>query len=73
MAIANRDIKHLCACHLCVCFCHCLLLLQLVSKDVFAKLRSQADQRRKQGWSQVQWEMLDEDTLSKRVKLVQAR
>jgi hypothetical protein len=44
-----------------------------VSKSVFNKLRTQTEQRRKQGWSRVEWELLDADNLAKNVKLIQAR
>jgi len=40
---------------------------------VFTKLRAQAEQRRRQGWSRIHWELLDEDNLVKGVKQLQAR
>lgn len=48
-------------------------MFQLVSRDVFTKLRAQAEQRRRQGWSRIHWELLDEDNLVKGVKQLQAR
>lgn len=46
---------------------------QVVAKSVFNKLRTQTEQRRKQGWARVEWELLDADNLHKNVKYIQAR
>jgi hypothetical protein len=50
-----------------------VLSLQVVSKDVFIKMNALKDQRRSQGWTHVEWELLDADKLSKNVACVQAR
>jgi hypothetical protein len=47
--------------------------VQVVSKDVFSKLRAQTEQRRRQGWTRVQWQMLDQQQLDKNINIVQKR
>jgi hypothetical protein len=54
------------------CSC-CGVSPQLVSKEIFLQLRSQAEQRRRQGWDKVHWEMLDADQLSSSMLRVRSR
>jgi hypothetical protein len=53
--------------------CCCVLLPQVVSKSIYLKLKSQADQRARQGWATIKWECVDADNLHKNVHLVQRR
>jgi hypothetical protein len=47
--------------------------VQVVSKDMFIKLRAQTEQRRSQGWKKIQWGMLDQEQLDKNIQIVQKR
>jgi proteasome assembly chaperone (PAC2) family protein len=55
----------------------CAAALQLVSKDVFLKLRTQAEQRRMGRWDKIVWHIENEDELldpkTKSLKLVEGR
>lgn len=68
------DTRHRCCLHL-----PCLLApaCQLVSRDLFLKLRAQAEQRRIGGWNKIVWQLENEEELhdpkAKNVKLVEAR
>ena len=59
--------------HLYFLVCCAVLCVQVVSKDVFIKLRAQTEQRRRQGWGSIDWQLLDADKLDKHIKQVQAR
>ncbi|KAF8072924.1 mapkbp1 [Scenedesmus sp. PABB004] len=45
----------------------------VVSKEMFIKLRATARQRRNGHWDRIDWELLDRDELAKNVKLVHGR
>jgi hypothetical protein len=49
-----------------------LLLPQVISKQMYLKLKSQADQRARQ-WTSIQWECVDAEDLHKNVTIVQRK